>query len=99
MKLEEEFVERYLKAQGYKSIVFEPLGKSKPPDFEIFDNIGIEVRRLNKHISINGKSQPVEDLKFVLIPKFEKILRDLDNPELPYSIGHTLNYNRPMKVS
>lgn len=99
MNSEEKVVENFLIVNGYKSIVHEPHGVSKPPDFRIEGNIGIEVRRLNKHVYQNGTFEPIEKLEYEFIPKFKKLLLEIDNPELSYSIGLSLIYKRPFKVS
>lgn len=59
MKQDEKLAEQFLNEQGFKVIDFEPLGNSKPPDFRIDGNVGVEVRRLNKHLTNN---QPIENL-------------------------------------
>ncbi len=97
MKKEEKIAENFLLKQGYVDIVFEPLGLSMPPDFSIEGEIGIEVRRLNKHMG--HVSKPIEKLEFNLVPKFRKLLLELENPELAYSVGVTLRYKRPLTVS
>jgi len=96
---EEKIAERFLIDQGYKSIEFEPLGNSKPPDFLINGDIAIEVRRLNKHVNTTDKIEPIENLEFEFVPKFKNLLRELEQPDLPYSIGVTLQYRRPLKMS
>ena len=40
---------KYLEYRGFKKIVFEPEGKSTPPDFFVDDRIAVEVRRLNQN--------------------------------------------------
>ncbi len=99
MKQEERKVREFLINQGYNSIMFEPLGKSKPPDFLIEGNIGIEVRRLNKHIKTNESIEPIENLQYKFVPKFKQILKELENTDLPYSIYVSLNYKRPIKIT
>jgi len=99
MKPEEKIAEKYLIDLGYKTIDFEPRGKSTAPDFRIDGNIGIEVRRLNKHITLNGVKEPIEKLEYQFIPRLKKLLRELDNPDLPFSIGMTIRYKRPIKLS
>jgi hypothetical protein len=85
--------------QGYKSIQFEPRGKSLPPDFSIEGNIGIEVRRMNQHININYIEEPIEKFDYKFLPKFRKMLRNITLPDLPFSISITLRYERPVKVN
>ncbi|MCK9401648.1 MAG: hypothetical protein M0Q51_16890 [Bacteroidales bacterium] len=95
MKQDEKLAYRYLESQGYKSIEFEPNGISTPPDFLIENNIAIEVRRMNKHI----KNRPIEEIECGFVHRFEKLLQELDNPSLPYSIAVALRYKRPIKLS
>jgi hypothetical protein len=99
MKKEEEIAHGFLLKQGFESVVYEPLGKSSPPDFEISDNIAIEVRRLNKYVDINGRLEPIENLLYEFVPKFNRLLRGADNPQLSITIGVSLTFNRPIKVS
>lgn len=49
MKIEEEVSEKYLKSLGFENIKYEPLGTTTFPDFLIDENIGVEVRRLNRN--------------------------------------------------
>ena len=99
MKQEEKLVEQFLEEHGFKTIYFEPLGESKPPDFRIDGNIAVEVRRLNKHVAVNNTIQPIEDLEYKFVPKFRKLLDSMDDSELDYSIAVTLRYKRPIKLS
>lgn len=98
MKQEEKLVKQFLEEQGFKTIDFEPLGESKAPDFRIDGNIAVEVRRLNKHVLVNNKIQPIENLEYKFVPKFHKLLYSMDNPDLEYSIGVSLNYKRPIET-
>ncbi len=98
MKQEEKLAEQFLEENGFKSIEFEPLGESKAPDFRIDGNIAVEVRRLNKHVSVNDKIQPIENLEYKFVPKFRELLDSMNNPKLDYSIAVTLRYKRPIKI-
>ena len=99
MNNEESIVNSFLLNEGYKSIEFEPSGESKPPDFTIRGNIAIEVRRLNKHIRIDDRVEPIERFKFKFEPRLRKKLKELEQYDLPYSIGVSLSYKRPLKIS
>ncbi len=67
MKPEEKIAKKYLIDLGYETIDFEPRGESTAPDFRIDGNIGIEVRRLNKHITHNGLKEPIEKLEYQFV--------------------------------
>lgn len=99
MKSEEKIAERYLTDLGCENIDYEPRGKSTAPDFRIDGNIGVEVRRLNKHIILGGVKEPIEKLEYQFVPRFKKLLKELDNPDLSFSIGVTISYKRPIKLS
>jgi hypothetical protein len=99
MKTEERITYDFLSTLGYKNIIYEPLGRSKPPDFSIEGKIGIEVRRLNKYIKINGEYEPIEKFEFEFVPKFRNAIKELENQNLPFSIGINLNYKRPFEVT
>ena len=96
MKQEEILAEQFLKENGFKSIEFEPLGRSTAPDFRIDGNIAVEVRRLNKHITVDNKIQPIENLEYKFVPKVRNLLESMDDPELEYSIDVSLIYKRPI---
>lgn len=49
MDKREEIAKEYLKSLGFDNITFEPLGVSTFPDFAINENIGVEVRILNRN--------------------------------------------------
>lgn len=99
MNTDEKIAFRYLQSQGFNSIDFEPNGNSTPPDFVIEGNIAIEVRRMNKHLNINNKIVPIEKTEFKFVPKFRKVLQELEDTNLPYSIAVTLRYKRPINPS
>ncbi|WP_139309712.1 hypothetical protein [Teredinibacter haidensis] len=59
MNIDEKLAKEYFVLQGYGSLVFEPDGNC-PPDFSISSRVGIEVRRLNKNHTKNGKRVGLE---------------------------------------
>jgi len=97
--VEEKIAYNFLINLGYKSIDFEPNGKSTAPDFVINNSIAIEVRRMNKHIDINNCRIPIEKTKYELIPRFKNLLNEINNPKLDFSIAITLIYKRPVNIS
>lgn len=59
MKPEELIAEKYL-LQKYNNLIYEPDGNI-PPDFSIYNKIGVEVRRLNQQYRGNGKIEGLDD--------------------------------------
>lgn len=96
MKKEEIIVKEFLIYKGYYPIEFEPLGKSKSLDFLINNKIGVEVRRLNQYMNIDGIIEPIEKLEHKIESQFEKILDELNDPKLSFSIAVLLEYKRPL---
>ncbi len=97
MNPEEQIAYNFLVKQGFTDIVFEPQGDSLPPDFSAGDHIGIEVRRLNKQVEVNGKVEPIEKAQFSFIPYFESVLKEMDEPDNPFSFALSVRYKRPLK--
>lgn len=92
MKREEVIAFKYLKSHGYKQVVYEPDG-NVPPDFLVNNEIAIEVRRLNKHV--NG--EPLEELKFKLIPRINGLLEEYNNVQFDKTDFIVVNYSRPLR--
>jgi len=103
MKKEELIAKNYLLSIGYveNEIKYEPLGRNTTPDFSIKDKIAVEVRRLNKNININGKSEPepIENLNFKILPNIYKILNDFPNDNYHHSAYVCITYSRPLDTS
>jgi hypothetical protein len=97
MKFDEKKAMRWLESQGNLDFQFEPDGNI-PPDFVLNKNIGIEVRRLNQHVHLNDKNVPLEILEFNLIPKIEKLLKQIKKEEFSNSIFLSIRYERPLRV-
>jgi hypothetical protein len=97
MNFDEKKAKAWLESQEYTNFQFEPDGNI-PPDFLLNKNIGIEVRRLNQHIQINNKNIPLEKLEYNLIPKIEKLLKQIKKKEFSNSIFVSVRYERPLKV-
>jgi intein/homing endonuclease len=96
MKREEEVTSEFLKKRFEKIPVFEPLGKSTPPDFSI-DGTAFEVRRLNQRYIKDGELN--EGLEQVDIPLNLALHRELS--KIPFSdTGSTifwiLKFKRPL---
>lgn len=97
MNKDEELANKYLIIEGFKNIIFEPDGNT-PPDFLCDSEIAVEVRRLNKHINYNDSLKPIEELRSRLIPKFYKLLEEIESDFETYSIIVSLRYERPLKA-
>jgi hypothetical protein len=98
MKREEQIVRSYLESTGEYKILYEPDGNI-PPDFTLNGEIAVEVRRLNQNILIGNKLIPVEDLDFNLIPKLEKLFKDITVDNYTQSIFVSVRYQRPLVVT
>ncbi len=91
----EKLAEDYLKDQGYDP-VFEPLGHSTCPDFEINKVTAVEVRRLNENKfqkerleGLNVKSRQITDLVETTFKEFTS-----KSPSKNYWVG--LRFWRPL---
>lgn len=93
MKPEEKVAELFLSELNLGTIIYEPKGQ-RTPDFSINNEIGVEVRRLNKHL----KSTPLEELQFVLIPKLESLFKSYNDETHTKSYFVGINYKRPLKT-
>jgi len=80
VKYEENVAARFLVACFGTQPEYEPLGRSRPPDFALGSS-GFEVRRLNQHV-IGGEGEP-EGLENISISLARAIARELD--QIPYS--------------
>lgn len=98
MKPEEKITERFLIELGLSEIVYEPKGQ-RAPDFSINNEIGVEVRRLNKYVLSNNKTKPIEELQFDLIPKLERLFKSYNDGTHTTSYFIGIAFIRPINVS
>jgi hypothetical protein len=98
MKLEEKVAEKFLREQGYGEIIYEPKGQ-RTPDFSINNEIGVEVRRLNKHLLSSGKFSPIEELEFELVPKLKRLFESYSTDRHSKSSFVCVSFRRPIKAS
>ena len=77
-KFDERIVEQWLKSQNYIGIT---RPSKDPPDYIIEENIAIEVRRLTKIVSFNGKALSEENQRIPLYRSIERALRKVELPE------------------
>ena len=79
MNLEEKIAKNYLEQQGLGSPIFEPDGKNNPPDFAFLaQKKAIEVRRLNRVLSIDG-ALTEENLYIPFWRKLKNVLNTFDS--------------------
>ncbi len=97
MKKEESQVLQYLKAQGYTNIQYEPDGNI-PPDFLLNGRIAIEVRRLNKYITIGNRKEPIEKADYQVQALLQKITDSIQTPDYKHSIYLFLDFKRPLNI-
>jgi len=99
MDRQEELTEAYLKALGFKDVVFEPEGKSKLPDFQIDGNIAVEVRRLNQHYFTKDKVRGLEEGRIPLFQLIESSLSQFDSQYKGRSYWISIRFHRPIGKS
>jgi len=61
MNVDEQHAHEFLSIFDLGELKYEPLGKSTFPDFVAAGNIAIEVRRLNKQLTVEGKIEPLPE--------------------------------------
>jgi hypothetical protein len=89
----------YLTHLGFKKIIYEPEGKSRPPDFLVDQRIAVEVRRLNQHEVRSQAETRSPGLEEVAIPVWEHIqslLPSLGPPKAGLSWYIHISYSRPV---
>ncbi len=77
---------QWLKSQGYTDIRDLSSDGLDPPDFVVDGRIGVEVRRLNWMIEVNGKYLGAESLEKPLERTIRKVLNDVGEPPGGYSV-------------
>jgi hypothetical protein len=95
MKYEESIVEKFLKTISHEVITYEPNG-NRTPDFALGQNIGVEVRRLSKTITLFGKSSVPEKLQFKLIPEIEKLFSSIELKINENGYFAMISFERPL---
>jgi hypothetical protein len=91
----ESIVADFLKARGYKDIVFEPDG-NVPPDFLVERKIAVEARRLNQtHIASSG-AQGLEEVAVPLWQKIRKLALSLGPPTRGQTWFVFVRFDRPV---
>lgn len=96
MKREEQIAKDYLEHKKLPNIVYEPDGNI-PPDFSIDGKIGVEVRRLNQYIPVNGIMQPVEEADYAVWGGLEAIAREIHVESYTHSVNLIARFDRPIK--
>ena len=94
MNRDEHIVESYLSSLNLGKVVYEPDGKV-PPDFLVDGRIAVEVRRLNQHRQVKGRSRGLEEDSIPLRQKFENLLKEFGNSgEATWFV--MFRYHRPL---
>jgi len=78
MKPEEHLADKFLTNLGIGTPIYEPDG-NVPPDFTFENQVGIEVRRLNKTVLVEGKYRGTEELSISLWRAFTDVLSLFDS--------------------
>ena len=87
MNEDETIAQQYMQALKPKQLLFEPEGKSKPPDFamnlvsELQADIAVEVRRLNHNTRNSSHCYGIEEIQTPLIEKLKNLLKDAAPPD------------------
>jgi hypothetical protein len=95
MKPEEQMAATYLGALGLGSPKYEPDGNI-PPDFLLSASIAVEVRRLNKHVEVNGKNEGLEQAEIPLMKTVEATLRSFDKSWAGSTYFAFIRFSRPI---
>ncbi len=78
MNQDELIVKQYLDGLGLGPVEFEPDGNI-PPDFVVNRTIAVEVRRLNKHVEVDGQPQGLEQAEFPLLKLTKNVFKKLES--------------------
>ena len=95
MKKEERIAYVYLCSQGYTDLKYEPDGNI-PPDFALYNKIGIEVRRLNHNILKNSKVEGIEQAEIRLKRGLQGVLEDFSMKRAVKCYWIALQFKRPI---
>lgn len=87
----ETITERYLQDLKISNIKFEPLGHSRPPDFSLDNEIGVEVTRITKTKNQQHSVSIAQSL--------QKIVENYDAPPDGYSCFVAFSFQKPIEVS
>ncbi len=96
MKREEKAAEEFLKKRFGKQPVYEPLGKSTPPDFSI-EETAFEVRRLNqRYFHEDGTNEGLEQIEIPLTRGLHRELSEIPFSQRGGTIFWGLIFKRPL---
>jgi hypothetical protein len=100
MDRSEKLAKTYLDSLKLGSVVYEPEGYKKPPDFLVGERIAVEVRRLNENrITGTGKIQGLENEQIAVL----RLVRQLINESGPPTKGRSwfvfYKFKRPLLPS
>jgi hypothetical protein len=88
--------QRYLQAQGFRDIVYEPNGTATMPDFLVDGGIAVEVRRLNQHEVVDGRPRGLETVTATLDSVLADVFDALGSPGAGPSWFVVCEYRRPL---
>lgn len=66
---------KFLNSFYVDSIIFEPLGKAKPPDFSVGGTVAVETTRLTKIVNIDGINIDINDFQIRFIDSLQNQLK------------------------
>ena len=97
-KDDERLAKKWLESQGYSNV---ERVKNDPPDYVVDSKYAIEVRRLNRGIQVNGRTEGEENSRIPLRRTIEKALGTLDAPGKRRSLDVNCEYDfsRPLPES
>lgn len=95
MNRDEHIVEAYLNSLYLGDVVYEPDG-NVPPDFLVDSRIAVEVRRLNQHHQVEGRSRGLEEDSIPLHQRFENLLTEFGPNEGGPTWFVRFSFHRPI---
>ena len=99
MDASEKLAHAYFKYREFNSVVFEPEGKSKPPDFLLEGRIAVEVRRLNQNevaTQPEAKRRGLEEVAIPVRKLIQRLLPSLGPPTAGVTWYVRIKYGRPV---
>lgn len=98
MKPEEKVALSFLRIRFGVEPTYEPLGKSRPPDFAIA-KAGFEVRRLNQqYFHADGTNEGLEEVEIPLAMAVQRALKDIPYAGDKGSFFWGLDFRRPLSA-
>ena len=98
MNREEQLAKAYLESLQAGEVVFEPLGKTKIPDFSLANQIGVEVRRLNENYFGESQTEGLEQVDRPIWKALNETLASFEGKKSPRSYWVMIEFERPLDL-